>query len=101
MDSKDNFLNKLRPYILSINEEYLIGVTNKGIFNRASKELSSGEAVKVTVEESCIKCELPDGNVCSGNEDIREFKCSCLSRNICKHVVMSYLYIKQQRRNFR
>jgi hypothetical protein len=95
MDSKYNFLNKLRPYILSINEEYLIGVTNKGIFNRASKELSSGEAVKVTVEEASIKCELPDGNVCSVNEDIKDFKCSCPSRNICKHAVMSYLYIKQ------
>lgn len=95
MDSKDNFLDKLKNYILSINDEYLIGVTNKGIFNRASKELSNGENIKITVEEACIKCELPDGNVCCINEDIKDFKCSCPSRNICKHVVVSYLYIKQ------
>ncbi|EKQ56093.1 MULTISPECIES: hypothetical protein [unclassified Clostridium] len=95
MDSKDNFLSKLKSYILSINDEYLIGVTNKGIFNRASKDLNSGAAVKITVEEASIKCELPDGNVCSINEDIQAFKCSCPSRSICKHTVMSYLYVKQ------
>lgn len=95
MDSKDNFLSKLKSYILSINEEYLIGVTNKGIFNRASKDLGSGAAVKMAVEEAAVKCELPDGNVCSINEDIQAFKCSCPSRSICKHTVMSYLYIKQ------
>lgn len=95
MDSKDNFLSKLKSYIISINDEYLIGVTNKGIFNRASKDLNSGDAVKMTVEESSIKCELPDGNVCSINEDIQTFKCSCPSRSICKHTVMSYLYVKE------
>lgn len=95
MDSKDNFLSKLKSYILSINDEYLIGVTNKGIFNRASKDLNSGAAVKITVEEASIKCELPDGNICSINEDIQAFKCSCPSRSICKHTVMSYLYVKQ------
>ncbi|WP_297427734.1 hypothetical protein [Clostridium sp.] len=95
MDSKDNFLSKLKSYILSINDEYLIGVTNKGIFNRASKDLNSGAAVKITVEEAAIKCELPDSNVCSINEDIQAFKCSCPSRSICKHTVMSYLYVKQ------
>ncbi|MDS0527658.1 hypothetical protein NNC19_18370 [Clostridium sp. SHJSY1] len=95
MDSKDNFLSKLKSYILSINDEYLIGVTNKGIFNRASKDLNSGAAVKITVEEEAVKCELPDGNVCSINEDIQAFKCSCPSRSICKHTVMSYLYVKQ------
>lgn len=95
MDSKDNFLSKLKLYILSINDEYLIGVTNKGIFNRASKDLNSGAAVKMTVEEAAIKCELPDGNVCNINEDIQAFKCSCPSRSICKHTVMSYLYVKQ------
>lgn len=95
MDSKDNFLSKLKSYILSINDEYLIGVTNKGIFNRASKDLNSGAAVKITVEEAAIKCELPDANICSINEDIQAFKCSCPSRSICKHTVMGYLYVKQ------
>lgn len=95
MDSKDNFLTQLKAYILSINEEYLIGVTNKGIFNRASKDLNSQGVVKITVEEETVKCELSDGNVCSINEDIQSFKCSCPSRSICKHAVMSYLYVKQ------
>ena len=95
MDSKDNFLNKFKSYILSINDDYLIGVTNKGIFNRASKDLNSGAAVKIIVEETSIKCEMPDGNICSVNEEIQNFKCSCPSRSICKHTVMSYLYVKQ------
>lgn len=95
MDSKDNFLRKLKSYILSINDEYLIGVTNKGIFNRASKDLNCAGDLKIAVEEDSIKCELPDGNVCSINEDVQGFKCSCPSRSICKHTVMSYLYVKE------
>ncbi len=95
MDSKSNFLNKLKSYISSINEEYLIGVTNKGVFNRALKDLNSGAAVKLTIEEDFIKCELPDGNTCSINENIQDFKCSCPSRSICKHTIMSYIYVKQ------
>lgn len=95
MDSKNNFLNKLKSYISSMNEDYLIGVTSKGVFNRALKDLNLGAAVKLTIEENFIKCELPDGNTCSINENIKDFKCSCPSRSICKHTIMSYIYVKQ------
>jgi hypothetical protein len=95
MDSRDNFLIKFKAYVESINEDYLIGVTNKGIFNRAVKDLGSGEGIKAEFEDSCLVFTLPDGSTCRINEDITKFKCSCPSRSVCKHVVMSYLYVRQ------
>ena len=95
MDSRDNFLVKFKAYVESINDDYLIGVTNKGIFNRAVKDLGSGEGVKAEFEDDSLVCTLPDGNICRINEDITKFKCSCPSRSVCKHAVMSYLYVRQ------
>lgn len=95
MDSGNNFLKTFREYIGSLNDDYIIGLTNKGILNRALKDLGNGDEIKISVEESGVRCELPDGNICNITEDIKKFKCTCPSRIICKHAVMSYLYIKQ------
>jgi hypothetical protein len=96
MDSRDNFLIKFNIFINSINDDYLIGLSNKGIFNRASKDMEKAGAIKITVEDKGIKCELPDGNICIVSEEPKKFKCSCPSRTICKHVIMSYLGIMKQ-----
>ncbi|MGH4124410.1 MAG: hypothetical protein ACREV6_15915 [Clostridium sp.] len=96
MDSTDNCLKKIGTFLLNIDDEFLIGVSNKGIFNRAKKDLEKSEAIKVEVaeEDSALKCILEDGTECVINEDIKAYKCSCPSRSICKHVLMCYLYVK-------
>lgn len=94
MDSRDNFLVKIKEFLLTIDEEYLIGISNKGIANRAKKDLDACSGVDIEIEEEAIKCTLADGTICFLNENIKEYKCSCPSRSICKHVVMSYLYLK-------
>lgn len=94
MGSSDNFLEEFRNYLSTIDEEYLIAVSNKGILNRAKKELEAGEKVSITIKEGSIEASLEDGTICNINTDIKNFKCSCPSRNICKHVVKGYLYLK-------
>lgn len=94
MDSRDYILNKTREFLITIDEEYLIGISNKGIVNRAKKDLEAVEDIKVEVEETGINCTLADGTNCFINDNIKLFKCSCPSRTICKHIIMCYLYLK-------
>ncbi|MDT8717916.1 SWIM zinc finger family protein [Clostridium sp. 19966] len=92
MGSTNNFLEEFRNYLSMINEDYIIGISNKGILNRAKKELESGEEIDIIFNEDNVECRLKDGTICNINADIKNFKCSCPSRSICKHVVKSYLY---------
>ncbi|WML33300.1 SWIM zinc finger family protein [Clostridium sp. OS1-26] len=96
MDSTDNFLKKIGEFLLAIDDEFLIGISNKGIFNRAKKDLEKSGEIKVVVEGTTLKCILEDGTECIINEDIKAYKCSCPSRTICKHVIMCYLYISRE-----
>lgn len=92
MDSKDNFLNKLGSFIKSIDTDYLIGISNKGTVKRAEKDLGKLSNVTYEVKDENIEFKFED-TVCSIGCDIKNYKCSCPSRSICKHVIMGYLYI--------
>ncbi|MBV7273895.1 hypothetical protein JMF89_06910 [Clostridiaceae bacterium UIB06] len=94
MDSRDNFLEKMKNFLLTIDEEYLIGISNKGIVNRAKKDLEASNKVDIEIEEEAVKCTLADDTICFLKDNIKEYKCSCPSRSLCKHVVMSYMYLK-------
>lgn len=95
MDSTNHFVENMLAYLSGMDEEYLIAMTNKGIFKRAIKDLESGASITCQLQENAVQCVLPDGNSCTLTEDIKAYTCTCPSRNICKHVVMSYWYIKQ------
>ncbi|MBZ9623179.1 hypothetical protein G9F71_009950 [Clostridium sp. FP2] len=94
MDSADNFLKKIGEFLLTVDDEFLIGISNKGTVNRAKKDLEKAEEIKVEQEDAALKCILEDGTECVINEDIKAYKCSCPSRSICKHVIICYLYVK-------
>lgn len=94
MDSTDNFLSKIGKFLLAIDDQFLIGISNKGIFNRAKKDLEKSGEIKVQLEDTSLKCIFEDGTECIISEDIKAYKCSCPSRTICKHVIMCYLYVK-------
>ena len=72
-----------------IDDDYLIGISNKGIVKRAYKDmetiscgvmqngLSTEEKIEVHVGEETVQIRLPLG----------ESTCSCPSRSICRHIV--------------
>ncbi|BCJ94276.1 hypothetical protein acsn021_18450 [Anaerocolumna cellulosilytica] len=77
-----------------IDEEYLIGLTNKGIVKRASKDL---EQAACTLKEEGDKLVVQvDEALCTLEELIGDSKCSCPSRSICKHIVIAVLYAKDK-----
>lgn len=88
-------MSKLREMISQIDDDYLTGLSNKGIVKRSYKDLETsdvslkntadaGDSFTVKVDECTCELLLPLG----------ESKCSCPSRSICKHIVMSILYVK-------
>ncbi|AKA68159.1 SWIM zinc finger family protein [Clostridium scatologenes] len=92
MDSKDNFLKAFGKFIKTINKEYLVGISNKGIINRAEKDLCKVSNFEYEIKDKGIEFKIDDIN-CLISEDIQKYQCSCPSRSICKHVIMCYLYL--------
>ncbi len=97
MDSRNNFLSDLKNWIDGIDDDFLVGISNKGIFNRAKRELEEKSEVSVNIDDQKVICTLQDGTVCSFTTDIQKFKCSCPSRSICKHVIISLVYIGENK----
>ncbi len=79
--------------LAGIDDDYLVGISNKGIVKRAykDKEESAAEIVgmeeeaQVKVGEETVTVRFPLG----------ESKCTCPSRSICRHVVQAILTLKE------
>ncbi|MEH7457942.1 SWIM zinc finger family protein [Bacillus sp. JJ1127] len=91
MDRNNHFLNVLS----SIDETYLIAMSNKGTYKRAIKDLAAVSNVKVNVEESAAQIQFDDGITVTLTDDIRSYSCTCEARSICKHVIMALLEAKK------
>ncbi|MDR4189806.1 SWIM zinc finger family protein [Bacillus pseudomycoides] len=91
MDRNNHFLNVLS----SIDETYLIAMSNKGTYKRAMKDLAVVSNVKMDVEEGAAQIHLDDGITVTFTGDIRSYSCSCEARTICKHVIMAVLEAKK------
>ncbi|MCI8820996.1 MAG: hypothetical protein HFI15_00530 [Lachnospiraceae bacterium] len=84
----------LRKMIGQADDDYLIGLCNKGTVKRAYKDLAQeepsvtwkGEGAEVTLKEETCLIRLPLG----------ESTCSCPSRSICRHIVTAVLWLKQE-----
>ncbi|WP_243523160.1 SWIM zinc finger family protein [Bacillus pseudomycoides] len=91
MDRNNHFLNVLS----SIDETYLIAMSNKGTYKRAMKDLAAVSNVKMDVEEDAAQIQFADGTTVTFTGDIRSYSCSCEARSICKHVIMALLEAKK------
>ncbi|MEJ8304846.1 hypothetical protein [Saccharibacillus sacchari] len=72
-------------------EDYLIRYANKGLYNRALKDMEKGVSVQYAFTENAVVCTLSDGTVCTLTDSIESFTCSCPSDKICKHVLIGIL----------
>ena len=80
--------------LADVDDDYLIGISNKGIVKRAYKDKEEIAAViegmeeeaSVKVGEETVKVRFPLG----------ESKCSCPSRSICRHVVQAILVLREK-----
>lgn len=72
-------------------EDYLIRYANKGLYNRALKDMEKGVTVHYDFTENEVVCTLSDGTICKLTDSIESFTCSCPSDKICKHVLIGIL----------
>ena len=90
-------MDALKALIKNVDDDYLIGISNKGTVKRAVKDLEAespsltwtdGEAAVALKEENCIiRAPLTDS------------ACSCPSRSICRHIVTAILWLKRKLEN--
>ncbi|MDE7325912.1 MAG: hypothetical protein K2N63_06520, partial [Lachnospiraceae bacterium] len=79
--------------LADLDDDYLIGMANKGIVKRAYKDMEAGD----------YKVISADGNaqVAVGGETVvlrqplGESTCSCPSRTVCRHVVLGILALRE------
>ena len=89
-------INNLKQYI---NENFLLTLTSKGIYNRAVKDIdniinNNPEKIKLEESEDKIKVIIDTSEVTLNDSDIKASKCTCPSKDICKHIIMALLYIE-------
>ena len=94
-------MNEIYQMLSQVDDDYLIGLSNKGIVKRAYKDLENAavsiengaEAVSGTTKELIV---LVDDVTCRLTLPIGESTCTCPSRSMCKHIVMAVLFAKEK-----
>lgn len=77
-----------------IDEDYIISVSNKGLFKRAmlnynQNSVSSLDENSFSIEEFTV----------TFNGSLENFSCSCPARGYCKHVIMVFVHLMNLREN--
>jgi hypothetical protein len=78
----------IREQIRLIDEDYIVNLTNKGMFKRALKSMDKEEVLMIKEWEFKISNETV-----VFNGKLEDFHCTCPSTDYCKHVIMAYLYM--------
>ncbi len=76
-----------------IDDDYLIGLSNKGIVKRAYKDKEEVAAqIEEMGEEASVKV---GGETVTVRFPLGESKCTCPSRSMCRHVVQAILVLRE------
>ena len=100
MTKRKNINNKLAILREYTEENFLISLTNKGIYNRALKDFKNIKNIKIEEAEDKIKISFDNIEIFF-TEDIKETTCNCPSQKICKHIIIALLYIKELTKDFK
>ena len=74
----------------SADESYLVGMSNKGLYKRAVKDLESADGT-VTPDGETLVVAI-GGETVILRDPLWESTCSCPSRSICRHVLTAILF---------
>lgn len=105
-------MDEWRERLAGIDDDYLIGISNKGIVKRAYKDMEEGRLMEEgpSVEEENSMEGAAAGIGALGEEvvvkvgaetvtvrfPLGESKCTCPSRSICRHVVHGILILRER-----
>lgn len=77
----------------AVDDDYLVGISNKGILKRAYKDKEEGGFKVLSTDDEAV-VEVGDETVHIKNP-LAESKCSCPSRSICRHVILGIIALKE------
>lgn len=80
--------------IKAIDDDYLIGLSNKGTVKRAYKDMEGMSTEPVMTDEE-ISCDF-DGLKCKTIMPLSDSTCSCPQIGICRHIVTLVLLAKKK-----
>lgn len=81
----------------AVDEDYLIGLCNKGTVNRAKKDLAALSAPQIEFNEESAVVRWNDVE-CVIRSPLGESSCSCPSSSICRHRIAAILWLQQNGR---
>ena len=85
-------MSALHEALQATDEAYLVGMSNRGIYKRAVKDL---EGAQITVEYTDDAAQVSvSGEVCTLRDPLWESTCSCPSRSVCRHLIAAILYLR-------
>lgn len=87
-------MEELKALIRQADDDYLVGLSNKGTVKRAYKDLEQ-ESPTLTWQDSEAQVTLRE-ETCIIRVPLGESGCSCPSRSICRHVVTAILWMKKE-----
>lgn len=85
-------MQELKNIITKADDDYLIGLSNKGILKRAYKDLDEFE-ISAEYSDSTAEVTVADQK-CTIVSPLGDSKCTCPSRSICKHIIAAILWLK-------
>lgn len=94
MGIKSDLLKEIENFLPFIDEEFIVGISNKGIYKRSIKDLEKIGEIEIEKAGEGIRGKVED-NIVDLNLNLQKSRCSCPSASICKHIVMTLLYLKK------
>ena len=85
-------MQELLKVLNTIDDDYLVGLSNKGTLKRAYKDLDTAE-ISAEYGESSAAVTV-SGETCTIVNPIGDSKCSCPSRSVCRHIITAVLWLK-------
>ncbi len=86
-------MNQWRQVLAAADDDYLAGLCNKGTVKRAYKELEEAQT-EIRQQEDGFEVQVGE-EICRICLPLGDSKCSCISRSICKHIIIAVLRVRE------
>jgi len=85
-------MNELKTLLEKVDDNYLVGLSNKGTVKRAYKDLEQEKPLLEWQDEKAV-VKLQD-ETCTIVAPLGESSCTCPSRSVCRHLITAMLWLK-------
>lgn len=85
-------MENFKKTLFDANEDFLINISNKGVYKRACKDIEQ-ETPDFDLNEDFATVRI-GGEICTIKIPLAESKCTCISRGICRHIVGSIITLR-------